>query len=96
MKNKLNFLPFLCCILLLLPMVNKGNVNMLFPGEIGNEIPKLNNPISEQYLKSNLLKTQPRLVLNADLEKLVKSKLKSDPVIQNMYKTIQLNAAEIQ
>lgn len=96
MKNKLNFWPFLCCILLLLPMVNKGNVNMLFPGEIGNEIPKLNNPISEQYIKSNLLKTQPRLVLNADLEKLVKSKLKSDPVIQNMYKTIQLNAAEIQ
>ena len=52
--------------------------------------------MSAEYLKKNLLKSQPRLVLNADLEKLVKAKLKSDPVIQNMYKAIQMNAAAIQ
>ncbi|MDZ7606249.1 MAG: hypothetical protein U5K79_11835 [Cyclobacteriaceae bacterium] len=46
-------------------------------------------------LKSNLRKSQPRLVFNSELEKLVKSKLKTDPVIQNMYKAIQANAADI-
>ena len=61
-----------------------------------HEPPKLQNPITVDYLKQNLLKTQPRLVLNADLEKLVRSKLKSDAVIQNMYKAVQANAAEIQ
>ncbi len=60
-----------------------------------NEIPKLNNPVSVQYLKTNLRKSQPRLVLNAELEKLVKSKLKTDPVVQNMYKAIQLNTEKI-
>lgn len=60
-----------------------------------NEIPKLNNPVSVQYLKTNLRKSQPRLVLNSDLEKLVKSKLKTDPVVQNMYKAIQLNTEKI-
>ena len=60
-----------------------------------NEIPKLNNPVSVQYLKTNLRKSQPRLVLNSALEKLVKSKLKTDPVVQNMYKAIQLNTEKI-
>jgi hypothetical protein len=57
---------------------------------------KLYNPISAEYLKKNLRKSQPRLVLNSDLEKQVKAKLKTDPVIQNMYKAIQANATEIQ
>lgn len=57
---------------------------------------KLYNPISAEYLKKNLRKSQPRLVLNSGLEKQVKAKLKTDPVIQNMYKAIQANAIEIQ
>ncbi len=60
------------------------------------EIPKLQNPMTTEYLKKNLRKSEPRLVLNSDLEKLVKSKLKTDPVLQNMYKAIQLNAEKIQ
>jgi len=89
MKPKFHFLIGLLCLTILFSAITPA---------LGEEkdIPKLQNPISVQYLKTNLLKTQPRLVLNADLEKLVKSKLKSDPVIQNMYKSIQLNATEIQ
>jgi hypothetical protein len=56
----------------------------------------LENPMSVQYLKKNLRKSQPRLVLNAKIEKNLKTKLKSDPVIQNMYKAIQLNTAKVQ
>ncbi len=60
-----------------------------------NEIPKLDNPMSVQYLKKNLRKSQPRLVFNSSIEKNLKKKLKTDPVVQNMYKAIQLNAETI-
>jgi hypothetical protein len=57
-----------------------------------NEIPVLQNPITVEYLKRNLRKSQPRLVLNSAIEKELRSKLKTDPVIRNMYKAIKLNA----
>lgn len=60
-----------------------------------NEIPKLNNPMSVEYLKANLLKSQPRLVLNSAIEKELKKKLNSDSVIKNMYAAIKLNASII-
>ena len=56
------------------------------------EIPTLDNPISVQYLKKNLSKSQPRLVLNAATERNLRAKLKADPLIQNIYKAIKLNA----
>ena len=60
------------------------------------EIPPLENPITEAYLKKNLRKKGPRLVLTPQLEKSLKQKLTSDPVIQNMYKALQLNAEKVQ
>ena len=63
---------------------------------VNEDFPKLYNPMSVQYLKENLRKSQPRLVLNAQTERNLRNKLKADPVVQNMYKAIQLNAAEIQ
>lgn len=59
------------------------------------EIPKLDNPMSVQYLKKNLRKSQPRLVLNSAIEKDLKKKIKTDPVVKNMYEAIKLNAASI-
>ncbi|MFW6310072.1 MAG: hypothetical protein ACOC1D_03135, partial [Prolixibacteraceae bacterium] len=61
-----------------------------------SDIPKLQNPITVEYLKKNLHKKQPRLVLNANIERELKKKLKSDPVVQNMYRAIQSNAEDIQ
>jgi hypothetical protein len=60
------------------------------------DLPKLQNPFTVQYLKKNLRKSQPRLVLNSKIEKNLKKKLKIDPVVQNVYKAIKLNADEIQ
>lgn len=60
-----------------------------------NEIPMLDNPMSVQYLKKNLRKSQPRLVFNATIENNLKKKMKTDPVLQNMYKAIQLNAESV-
>ena len=85
MKTKINLLISLFCLAILLPAIAQEK-----------EIPKLDNPMSVQYLKKNLRKTQPRLVINSTIEKELKKKIKTDPVIQNMYKAIQLNAAEIQ
>lgn len=58
-------------------------------------IPKLDNPMSVEYLKKNLQKKQPRLVLNTELDKQLKRKIKTDPVLQNMYEAIRLNAESI-
>ena len=96
MKLKINYLPCLFCIILIAPMIAAGNVNNPLLEVAGEEIPKLQNPMSVQYLKKNLQKSQPRLVLNSKIEKNLKKKLETDPVVQNMYKAIQLNAAEIQ
>lgn len=85
MKTKLNLLIILLSIILIVPVFAQQH-----------EPQKLQNPITVEFLKKNLRKSQPRLVLNAELEKLVKSKLKTDPVIQNMYRAIQVNATEIQ
>ena len=56
---------------------------------------KLENPISVKYLRSNLRKSSPRLVLTPALEKKLKSKLKSDPVVKNYYAAMKRNAADI-
>ncbi|NQU54006.1 MAG: heparinase II/III family protein [Bacteroidetes bacterium] len=72
-------------------------LNVLYLGSFSQEkeIPKLDNPMSVQYLKKNLRKSQPRLVLNSQIEKELKKKLKTDSVTQNVYKAIQLNAASV-
>lgn len=57
--------------------------------------PKLENPMSVSYLKEKLRKKSPRLVLNSDIEKDLKKKIASDPVIKNMYQAIRLNAQSI-
>ena len=56
---------------------------------------KLQNPITVSFLKKSLQKQSPRLVLNAEIEKNLRSKLKSDPLVQNIYKTIKYNAGEV-
>ena len=56
---------------------------------------KLENPMDVQYLKKNLRKESPRLVLTPAIEKQLKKKVKSDPVVQNVYEAIQLNAQQI-
>ncbi len=56
---------------------------------------KLENPISVAYLKRNLSKKLPRLVLNKNIDANLKEKLKTDPVTQNVYEGIKLNAESV-
>lgn len=49
-----------------------------------------------QYLKKNLKKDSPRLILTPAVEKNLKKKLKTDPVVQHVYQAMQRDAKEIQ
>lgn len=81
--------PLLFCFLLSTQLVRSQE-------EKNTTTPELQNPINVQYLQKKLKKTGPKLVLNAKIEKNLKKKLKTDPVVQNLYKAIKANAAEIQ
>ena len=56
---------------------------------------KLENPISTEYLQNYLKKESPRLVLTRELEENLKEKLKTDPVVRNVYEGIKLNAESV-
>ncbi|MCC5931667.1 MAG: heparinase II/III family protein [Cyclobacteriaceae bacterium] len=62
---------------------------------LADEIYPLQNPMSVQYLKRNLRKSQPRMVFNPATERNLRNRLKSDPVVQNMYAAIKLNAVQV-
>lgn len=61
----------------------------------GNDMVKLDNPITVQYIKSHLKKSSPRLVLTSASEKNLQKKIKSDPVVKNYYAALKLNAEQI-
>lgn len=74
----------------------QGNDMMLKAQQTsGESIPKLENPFNRKYLLNYVRKSHPRLVLNSAIEKDLKRKIKSDPVVKNMYEAIKLNAASI-
>ena len=58
-----------------------------------NDIMK--NPMSLEFLQKNLLQSQPRLILNSTTEAILEDQLLSDPVVQNLYQAIELNAEMI-
>jgi len=56
---------------------------------------KLENPITSTYLKKNLSKKSPRLILTPSIEKQIKKKLKSDPYVQSYYQNLKNKSIEI-
>ncbi len=60
-----------------------------------NDPKKLENPISVRYIQKNLKKTSPKLVLTPSLERNLKRKLNSDPMVANYFEAIKQNAQNI-
>jgi hypothetical protein len=88
--------PKLLAVLIVFLCTWQGNATMLTAQQTkGEDIPKLENPFNRKYLQRNLRKSYPRLVLNSAIEKDLKKKIKSDPVVRNMYAAIKLNAESI-
>jgi hypothetical protein len=85
LKTKINLFISLICLALLIP----GYTHAI---NADKEMHRLENPMSVQYLKKNLRKSQPRLVLNAANERNLRKKLKTDSLIQNIYGAIKLHA----
>ncbi len=79
--------------LFLFPLIAAASGPALDPGD---EPVKLENPMDVQYLKKNLKKDSPRLILTPAVEKNLKKKLKTDPVVQHVYQAMQRDAKEIQ
>jgi len=63
------------------------------PVSIKNPDPrKLENPVTVKYLRSNLRKSSPRLILTPAIEKTLRRKLRTDALVKNYYAAIKLNA----
>lgn len=58
----------------------------------GLEAYRLGNPMTTDYLQKNLRKEKPRLILTKETEKLLKIKLRSDPVVRSYYNSIREQA----
>ncbi len=63
--------------------------------EPAKDLPVLENPISAEFLQRNLRGTHPRLVFTPAIVAELKAGLESDPVLQNSYAAIRLNAEQI-
>lgn len=64
-------------------------------GSSGLQEYQLENPISVSYLRKNLAKQTPRLVINKKISRELKKKLKSDPVVQSFFQTLKKDAENI-
>ena len=56
---------------------------------------ELNNPFNSDFLVKNLRKDHPRLVLNSEIDKVLRQKLNTDPVVMNFYSAIKSNAMSV-
>ena len=56
---------------------------------------KLNNPMTVEYLKKNIRKQSPRLILTSDIERTLRKKLNTDPLVKSFYEAIKSDAASI-
>lgn len=61
----------------------------------GKEIPKLQNPFSVSFIQENLAESKPRMIYNEQIIEDLRGKIKTDPVVRNLYEAIQIDAYEI-
>ncbi len=61
----------------------------------GKTPPKLDNPISVAYLRENLAKGSPRLILTPAIERDLKARLANDPLLQAYHRHLQAEARAI-
>jgi hypothetical protein len=59
------------------------------------ELPKLQNPFSASYIRENLAKSKPQMIFNEQILTGLKGRIKTDPVIGNLYQAIRLSAFAI-
>jgi hypothetical protein len=53
---------------------------------------QLQNPVTAEYLRKNLQKQSPKLILTPAIEKRIKQKLKADPLVKNYFQYLKKEA----
>lgn len=72
-----------------------SKINILASDTQHSNLPKLDNPMSVEYLKKHLRQEFPRLGYTQKSIKVLKRKVKTDSVMKNMYDAIKKNAESI-
>lgn len=93
MRLKSHLMGGLLCVFALTFSHAQRNVNRLPLDESG--MPKLDNPVSAQYLREHLRKSSPKLLLTSAIEGRLRQKLKSDPLTQTYYRHLKKEAGVI-
>ncbi len=60
-----------------------------------DEMHRLDNPMTVEYLEANLESQTPRLVLNQERAQRLRDNLQNDPLVQSYYETLKADAARI-
>ena len=55
----------------------------------------MENPVNVAYLQRHLSEDRPRLIMTPETVRQLREKIESDPVVQNIYEAIKLNAEEV-
>ena len=79
----------------LIVILAMNQANPVFPQEKVEGRPLLQNPFSASYIRENLAKSKPRMIFNERILEELKGKIKTDPVIENLYHAIRLSAFAI-
>jgi hypothetical protein len=85
--NDLNQKIVLACILVVLVHLHPVFAQL--------ETAKLENPVTVEYMKANLSKKSPKLILTPAIEKEIRVKLKSDVLVQKYYSYLKKQADSI-
>ena len=94
MKTRLHFPGLVISLFIICLVPGNSLYGKSLPAD-SDDIVKLTNPVSESYLKNNLSKSTPRLILTPEIKKDLKRKLESDSLIRNYYQAIKLNSEQI-
>ncbi len=95
MKSKTDFLVLTVSFMILIWVLPGSELYGKTISESADQIEKLDNPVSVRYLRRNLSKTTPRLILTPQIERELKGKITSDPLVKNYYQAMKLNAENI-
>ena len=94
MKQKIHF-TFGMLVLAAFILMNMTSLKAQSDQSTTTEIRKLQNPVTENYIRTQLRKSSPRLILTPEIERTLKRKLKIDPVVKNYYAAMKINAGNI-
>jgi len=82
-------------IITLIFLMTSGKVLIISAQGSGNEVKKLQNPLTPEYIRTKLRKSTPRIILNPVVERNLKTRLKTDPVVKNYYTAMKISAEDI-